>query len=104
MNETEIPLQMYKEKINNRDDSEENEQEQPLDPFTALMFGGRKNALPQFELFPDRQPLQNLPSNQTNIDLEALMHHIDTLVESVNGLKPLLKKAYPYIQKVLNKK
>ncbi|WP_042455267.1 hypothetical protein [Neobacillus dielmonensis] len=105
MEETEAPIQNDQEGIFENEESGDIEEGQNIDPFTALMFGQQhRSTRPQINLFPVRNSLQNRSYNQSGIDLERLIYHIDTLVESVNGLKPLFKKAYPYIQKVLSKK
>jgi hypothetical protein len=43
-------------------------------------------------------------SNQSTIDYEQLMIHIDTLMESAKSLKPLFQKVYPFIGKIWQKK
>ncbi|WP_462408976.1 hypothetical protein [Neobacillus sp. Marseille-QA0830] len=104
MEETESPLQDKQEEAFVPEESNDAEGHHRIDPFTALMFGQQRYSQPHFELFPDSHPSQNPPPNQQGIDLDLLLYHIDTLVESVKGFKPLLDKAYPYVQKYILKK
>ncbi|MFF2446183.1 hypothetical protein ACFVSW_03695 [Neobacillus sp. NPDC058068] len=81
------------------DDLEEHKSEDKveLDPFTALMFGRRRG-------HPHHVQNQEQVNNQTNINYEELMMHIDTLWESVQELKPLFQQVYPFIQQIWKKK
>ncbi|GHH98487.1 hypothetical protein AM1BK_20300 [Neobacillus kokaensis] len=54
--------------------------------------------------FSGNQSLHNPYSNQPYIDLETMFGHIDTLIESTRGLKPLFQKVYPYIERYIKKK
>lgn len=77
---------------------EEQEQTQtPIqDPFTSLMFGPMRA--------PHNQQQQHQTNYQSTIDYEQLMFNIDTLVESVRGLKPLFQQISPYIEQIWKKK
>lgn len=76
---------------------EESSEHVEQDPFTSLMFGSRK--IPsQKEIY--QEPVQN----GSYIDYEELMVNIDTLMESLRGLKPLFKNVYPYFEQIWKKK
>lgn len=78
-------------------------QENHIDPFTAFMFGTRRAEQLSGQI-PGAPLLQNPYPNQRNIDIEVMFGHIDTLIESVRGLKPLFQKVYPYIENYIKKK
>ncbi|MBL4952383.1 hypothetical protein RCG24_09730 [Neobacillus sp. OS1-32] len=78
-------------------------QQDVADPFTTLMFGP-KRAEQLSRQFPAQQPIDLPPTKQNDIDLEALIVNIDTLIESVRGLKPLFQQVYPHIEKFWKKK
>ncbi|MCM3570005.1 hypothetical protein [Neobacillus mesonae] len=73
------------------------------DPFTALMFGNRRAEEHKRQL-PADQPLYHPYGFYSNIDLDAMFGHIDTLIESFRGLKPLFQKVYPVIEQYIKKK
>lgn len=73
------------------------------DPFTAFMFGPARPQLQHRNPIPT-QSGHSILSNLPEMDLDELMVHIDTLVESINGLKPLFQQAYPLIQQFLKRK
>ncbi|MEH7117414.1 hypothetical protein V7128_08325 [Neobacillus vireti] len=80
-----------------QDQSEEQSKE---DRFTSLMFGSRQHNhshKSQHRSEPQQQ-------NHATIDYEELMMNIDTLLDSVRGLKPLFSKVYPYIEQIWKKK
>jgi len=84
---------------NDLEDQEESQEHFEQDRFTRLMFG------------PRREPHHNHPHhhqesthNQSTIDYGELMMNIDTLMESVRGLKPLFQKVYPFIEQFWKKK
>lgn len=78
----------------------ENEQRQHQDPFTALMFGTRRQ--PPLRSIQHSQQEKH-PAYTQNIDYEAIMVNIDKLIESVRGFKPLFQQIYPHIKKLWNK-
>lgn len=80
----------------------EEEQWQHQDPFTALMFGTRRPPPPIRDM-QNNQPWRNQMTYQPAIDYEAIMVNIDTLIESVRGLKPLFQQIYPHIEKLWKK-
>ncbi|MEH7097578.1 hypothetical protein [Neobacillus vireti] len=78
---------------------EEKEEQTKEDRFTSLMFGPRRGS--------DSQHSQHRPEprqNQSAIDYEELMMNIDTLYDSVRGMKPLFSKVYPFIEQLWKKK
>ncbi|MFJ5714949.1 hypothetical protein [Neobacillus sp. NPDC093127] len=81
------------------DDLEEHKSEEKVeqDPFTAFMFGRRRG-------HPHREQYQEQAYNQSTINYEELMRHIDTLVVSFQGLKPLFQQVYPFIEQIWKKK
>ena len=79
-----------------KDEWEEHKKE---DRFTSLMFGPRRDNKGQTS-----QQRSDPNQNQSNLDYEELMMNIDTLLNSVSGLKPLFSKVYPYIQQIWKKK
>lgn len=81
------------------DDMEELKSDEKVeqDPFTAFMFGRRRG-------HPPREQYQEQAYNQSTINYEELMMHIDTLVASVQGLKPLFQQVYPFIEQIWKKK
>jgi len=77
------------------EEPEESQEHFKQDRFTRFMFG------------PRREPHHNHhqePHDQSTINYEELMINIDTLMESVRGLKPLFQKAYPFIEQFWKKK
>ncbi|AZU61247.1 hypothetical protein [Neobacillus mesonae] len=82
---------------------EQRGQQDNVDPFTALMFGSDR-ARKISRQMPENNPIHSLYPNQPTIDIEAMFTHIDTLIESVHGLKPLFQKVYPYIEQYIKKK
>ncbi|PLS02936.1 hypothetical protein [Neobacillus cucumis] len=81
------------------DKQEEWEEQIKEDRFNSLMFGPSRNNKGQ-------RPHHGEESrqNQSTIDYEELMMNIDSLVDSVRGLKPLFNKVYPHIQQLWKKK
>ncbi|PFO06202.1 hypothetical protein COJ85_07640 [Bacillus sp. AFS076308] len=77
---------------------EEREEQIKADRFTSLMFGPRTDNNGQ------RSQHHSEPKQDSSIDYEALMTNIDTLVDSVRGLKPLFNKVYPFIEQLWKKK
>ncbi|MBO0961212.1 hypothetical protein J1P26_16030 [Neobacillus sp. MM2021_6] len=71
------------------------------DRFTSFMFGSRSEHHQQ--IHPHHQH-QEPKQNQSTINYEELMMNIDTLYESVRGLKPLFDKIYPVIEQFWKKK
>lgn len=71
------------------------------DHFDRFMFGparGKQQGNPHLRHQGRNQP------EQPNIDVDQLMMNIDTLVESVQNLRPLFQKVYPYIEQIWKKK
>lgn len=77
----------------------EREEQTKADRFTSLMFGPRRDSDGQ----RSQQHLEP-KQNQSAIDYEALMMNIDTLLDSVRGMKPLFSKVYPFIEQLWKKK
>jgi len=78
---------------------EEREEQTKADRFTSLMFGTGRDSdgqRSQHQLEPKQ--------NQSAIDYEELMMNIDTLLDSVRGMKPLFSKVYPFIEQLWKKK
>lgn len=63
------------------------------DRFSRFMFGSRDEG-DQIE----NQPEEEGP--QPSLDYEEMWNHIDTLITSTKGLKPLFKRVYPYIERL----
>ncbi|MEH7416384.1 hypothetical protein V7266_13945 [Neobacillus drentensis] len=75
------------------------EEQNKEDRFTSFMFGPRRNN--------NRQRDHNHPEpkqNHSTINYDELMTNIDTLVESVRGLRPLFSKVFPFIEQLWKKK
>lgn len=84
----------------NHDGTEEKWEE---DPFTALMFGHGRGRQGQGTVQHD--PLfQHRQYQPPNIDYTEIMGHVDTLMESARGLKPLFQKIYPFVEQLWKKK
>ncbi|WHY78970.1 hypothetical protein QNH20_07510 [Neobacillus sp. WH10] len=81
------------------EEPEESQEHFEQDRFTRFMFGPRREAH-QHQPHHRQEPTHNQPS----IDYGELMMNIDTLMESVRGLKPLFQKAYPIIEQFWKKK
>ncbi|MEH7335844.1 hypothetical protein V7161_24780 [Neobacillus drentensis] len=79
------------------------EDEKHQDRFTSLMFGSRRPHHERTPLFGNRHS-QNSQQNHSDIDYEQLMLSIDAIWESVQDLKPIFQKFYPFIQKFWKKK
>ena len=77
-----------------REDAREDTEQ---DRFTSFMFGSRRRNQPHQQ---HQEPVQN----QSTINYEELMMNIDALYESVQGLKPLFNKIYPFIEQFWKKK
>ncbi|MFZ7944580.1 MULTISPECIES: hypothetical protein [Bacillaceae] len=71
------------------------------DRFTSFMFGHRREHNPHHQTNHHRQEHTH---NQSTINYEELMMNIDTLMESVRGLKPLFHKIYPFVEQLWKKK
>lgn len=67
------------------------------DMWTNFMFGSGPRHPPNIHQH-ERQ------TNQSYINYEELMANIDTLMVSVQNLKPLFQKVYPYIEQIWKKK
>jgi len=80
------------------ENQEEREEQIKEDRFNSLMFGPRSDNNGQ------RPQHHSAPKQDSSIDYEALMTNIDTLVDSVRGLKPLFNKVYPFIEQLWKKK
>jgi hypothetical protein len=65
--------------------------------FNSFMFG------PGRDTHQSNQH-QDTTTNPTSIDYGELMVNIDTLMESLQGFKPLFQKAYPLIEQFWKKK
>ncbi|MBS4212156.1 hypothetical protein [Neobacillus rhizophilus] len=91
------------ESLANHDGKEEEWEE---DPFTALMFGHGRGRQGQETVQHDHlfQHPQHQPYQPPNIDYTEIMGHVDTLMESARGLKPLFQKIYPFVEQLLKKK
>ncbi|WP_237661535.1 hypothetical protein [Sutcliffiella horikoshii] len=65
-------------------------EERDVDPFTRMMFGSP----------PRREMVEENPANKpekANTDYYALMEQVDSIMESVNKLKPMLKEFSPLL-------
>lgn len=107
----------------------ENEKRMKQDPFTRMMFGSRseEHSSKQDWMFGSRteersskqdwilgrKTAEHEEKNSAqakveqileNVDLDGLMNNFDTLMSSVGELKPLMKKAGPFLQKFLKNK
>ncbi|WP_080847253.1 hypothetical protein [Cytobacillus gottheilii] len=93
----------------------ENEKDFKQDRFSQLMFGRSRQERPEKQDWILGRKIEhtenNDPKNPTqekieqileNVDLDGLMNNFDTLMSSVGELKPLMKKASPFLQKFLN--
>lgn len=78
------------------DDKQINQEK--TDRFTSLMFGSGRGQPKQTN--QPEEPLQQ----QSTIDYEELMGNIDSLMESLKGIKPLFQKVYPFIEQIWKKK
>jgi hypothetical protein len=78
---------------------EEQDSQSNQDPFTNFMFGPRHD----FQLRNEHER-QEPDQNPSSINYEELMIAVDSIIESVQELKPLFHKAYPFIEKFLKKK
>ncbi|WP_066071126.1 hypothetical protein [Neobacillus soli] len=67
------------------------------DRFTSFMFGGRGD-------YQQKEQHEEPIIKQPTINYEELMVNIDTLMESLQGFKPLFKKVYPFIEQFWKKK
>ncbi|KAB2330873.1 hypothetical protein [Bacillus mesophilum] len=93
------------------------------DPFSQLMFGSniQERSVKQDWILGRRKvedivdeekedkdvnsaAQQKIEQILENVDLDGLMNNLGTLMSSVGELKPLMKKAGPLLQKLLNKK
>jgi hypothetical protein len=92
----------------------ENEKEVKQDRFTQMMFGSRsEERSPKQDWIIGRKAPEHEEKNAAqikieqiieNVDLDGLMNNFDTLMSSVGELKPLMKKAGPFLQKFLKSK
>jgi len=78
---------------------DQSEAQSKEDRFTSLMFGSKRD-----DHGHKSQHLSEPQPNHSTIDYEELMMNIDTLLDSVRGLKPLFSKVYPYIEQIWKKK
>ncbi|KMJ57826.1 hypothetical protein AB685_13355 [Bacillus sp. LL01] len=66
-------------------------EEAEVDPFTRMMFGG-----------PSRREVTEKPaenrSEKVSDDYEALKEQVDSIMDSVNKLKPMLKDFSPLLE------
>jgi hypothetical protein len=65
-------------------------EEREVDPFTRMMFGGP----------PRRENIEENPANspeKNQGDYYALMEQVDSIMDSVNKLKPMLKEFSPLL-------
>ena len=69
----------------------------PHDRFSSLMFG----LVRMLNVLYQRK---NLKPNESSIDITGLIENYDKLMDSVQNLKPLFKKAYPIVEKFWKKK
>ncbi|WP_312471318.1 hypothetical protein [Neobacillus sp.] len=82
-----------------QDNNQHHEQTQIQDPFTNLMFGTRRQPEHHEHIHEPHQA-----NNQSTINYEELIVNIDTLVESIRGLKPLFQKIIPFVEQIWKKK
>lgn len=68
-----------------------------IDPFTVFMFGTGRGQKKPIEEGSDPQSIKNP-------DYDRLMTSIDTFVDSVRNLKPLLQKLHPVFEQIRKKK
>lgn len=86
-----------KEEVEQIENHEKEWESNVQDPFTSFMFGPPRRHLEREKLHEDSQ------INQPMINYEELMIHIDTLWESIQGLKPLFKKFSPFVEQFWKK-
>ncbi len=67
------------------------------DRFSSLMFGPRKNV----EHIIQKEELK---PNESSFDIAGLMENYEKLMDSVQNLKPIFRKAYPIVEKFWKKK
>ncbi len=65
--------------------------ERDVDPFTRMMFGG-----PPRREHVEANTTENSPE-KANGDYYALMEQVDSIMDSVNKLKPMLKEFSPLL-------
>ncbi|MCM3616877.1 hypothetical protein M3936_04690 [Sutcliffiella horikoshii] len=65
--------------------------ERDVDPFTRMMFGG-----PPRREHVEVNTTENSPE-KANGDYYALMEQVDSIMDSVNKLKPMLKEFSPLL-------
>lgn len=78
-------------------DDQKQDNESQGDRFSNFMFGGTRREE------EERIEEQEFHSNQSFINFEELMGSIDSLVESVQNLKPLFQKIFPFVEKIWKK-
>lgn len=79
---------------------QENREEIKEDPFAHFLFGSKKrNEEKSIPEVPEESTEKN-----TNLNLDEIIIHVDTLMESAHKLKPLFSTIQPLFEKFINKK
>ncbi|KIY22952.1 hypothetical protein [Mesobacillus subterraneus] len=70
--------------------------------FDRFMFGGKKST----DVSKDQptEPAYPFSKYLDHIDLDEVMHHVDTLITSSKELKPLFGKIKPFFDQIIDKK
>ncbi|MCL6574438.1 MAG: hypothetical protein K6T88_22625 [Bacillus sp. (in: Bacteria)] len=77
---------------------QEENKEKNQDRFTSFMFG------PDRDHQESNHNHKDSPANPPAIDYVELMVTIDSLMESVRNLKPLVENIYPFLKQIWKKK
>lgn len=75
------------------------ENSEVTNPFDTFMFGGTRK-----ENSVKEKKKSSYSEILDQIDVDDVLHHVDNLIESAKGLKPLLGKVKPVLDQFLNKK
>ncbi|WP_342430253.1 hypothetical protein [Neobacillus sp. FSL H8-0543] len=67
------------------------------DRFSSLMFGPSKNV----ERMVNKEEAR---PNESSIDIAGLIENYDKLMNSIQNLKPIFNKAYPFVERFWKKK
>ena len=73
------------------------------DPFAHFLFGSKNRSEAESEEEIFEVPEESLETT-SNLDLDEIIIHVDTLLESAHKLKPLFSTIQPFIEKFMNKK
>ncbi|CAM3771589.1 hypothetical protein [Mesobacillus thioparans] len=72
-----------------------------IDHFDRFMFGGQRDIAENKD--HPAEPSSPLSKYLDQIDLDAVMYHVDTLITSARDLKPLLGKVKPFFDQIIDK-